>query len=165
MRDDVIIFILQGIIYKMNLLGLALILIYLIIQFIYTQKIYVYNYFFRLLALGIIFLIVSMFSFTNDSLFLKISFGLLIFYYAGLLFLIKKVYRKLNTLLVAKGFINKRYLDKDFTYINWNSKNPTSPDWWDEKLAKNPSWFDKLLSCILLLLPFEIFWLINFCYE
>lgn len=142
-----------------------LILIYFIVQFLYTQKIYTFNYFPRLLLFGLIFLVVSVFFTEKINSIIKVSLGLLMFYYSGLLFLIKKLYKRINALLIARKYLNNKFLDKDFTYVHWNSKNPTSAHWWDEKLALSPSWFDKLLSVLLLLLPFSIFWFINFCFE
>ena len=63
-------------------------------------------------------------------------------------------YRKINNFLVQKGLITNGHIDKDFTYVQWNSMNPTSAHWWDEKRARKPSWLDHILTFILLTLPF-----------
>lgn len=67
-----------------------------------------------------------------------------------ILFMIKKVYKKLNKLLVRKNLIKKEYVEKDFTYVYWSE---FIDDWWDEKLASKPSWLDYILTFLLLILP------------
>lgn len=74
-------------------------------------------------------------------------------------------YKKINKFLVENDFINPTYHGKDFTYLNWNSGNPTSPAWWDEKLALPPSWFDRALSYLLLIMPLLILWIVNFVFK
>jgi hypothetical protein len=85
-----------------------------------------------------------------------LNVSMLLFYYFILLLITKKVYKKVNKFFIQKNLIANEYTDKDFTYVQWNSLNPTSPDWWDEKRAKKPSWFDHLLTVLLLTLPFLI---------
>jgi len=150
---------------NMNLFGLISILLYFCVQFICTQKIYTNNYFFRLLIFGVINFCAAFYFLRSESIDLRINIGSLIFYYAFLLYLIKKSYKKINKLLVEKDFINDTYLEKDFTYMNWNSKNPTSSGWWDEKLTLPPSWLDRLLSYLLLITPLLILWGINYLFK
>ncbi len=66
-----------------------------------------------------------------------------------------------NNFLIQKNLVAKEHNGKDFTYVQWNSLNPTTPAWWDEKNAKKPSWFDHLLTLLLLTLPFLIGVLLN----
>ena len=65
-------------------------------------------------------------------------------------------YKKVNNFIGKYKLVAKEFENKDFTYVHWNSKNPTTPHWWDEKRAKKPSWFDYALTLFLLTIPFLI---------
>jgi len=77
---------------------------------------------------------------------------LLVFIFVLILFVIKKMYKKLNKLLIRKNLIKKEYSGKHFTYVLWDS-DVNIPDWWDEKLALKPSWLDYILTYLLLIFP------------
>ena len=145
----------------MYFFGIIIIIIFFCLQFFFTQNIYSKNYFIRLFVFAII-IPFSSFFFGDDHKFLEINIGLIIFYYAIFLLLIKVLYKKINRGLIRKNLLNNEYADKDFTYTQWNSHNTSVPYWWEEKFAFRPSWLDRVLSVALIIIPFIIFIIINF---
>lgn len=137
-------------------------LLYTCLHIFYSQIIYSKGYLKKfLIGTMLIPFIFFMFS-KHEKVITVINAGLICFYYILLLFIIKKTYKYINQKLIHKGFIDKAYSDKDFTYIQWDADLPATNDWWDEKIASKPSWLDRLITYIILLLPIVIFWFVNF---
>lgn len=82
------------------------------------------------------------------------SFSLILIYYSILLLVTKMAYKSINSFLIKLSIINKKFEHKDFTYLNWDSSNPTTPMWWDEQLAKSPSLLDLTFTFVLIAVPF-----------
>ena len=137
-----------------DIISIAIPLIFFFINIVWTQIIYKNKHlilwtFFSLL------LPAALFYFAPETSRVQVSnLSMLLFCYFILLVIIRKTYKRVNNFFVQKDLVGKGYADKDFTYVQWNSSNPTSGDWWDEKRAKKPSWFDHLLTFLLLTLPF-----------
>jgi hypothetical protein len=127
-------------------------IIYLLIQFVWTQKIYSKNLFKELLVLclltPLLTFIVAEKANRNEALIWTSIF----FWYLMTLFVIKRVYKTCNTFLIDKKLLKTDYLNKDFTYANTSDDG----DYWDEKLAKKPSWLDHILSISLFIIPIFI---------
>jgi hypothetical protein len=140
-----------------NILEIAIPFIFFLTNIVWTQKIYNGR---RLLLYTILSLLlpVTLFYFIPETSKVEImNLSLLLFYYFILLLTVKKIYKKVNHFFIQKNLIAISYNDKDFTYVQWSSLNPTSPDWWDEKRARKPSWLDYLLTYMLLAFPFLAF--------
>ncbi len=135
--------------------------LYFILHFVCTQIIYNKNYFVLLFSITLSLPIIFLFFLNEDKVITILNAGLNCFYYVLLLFIVKKTYKLVNRNLIQKGFLDKIYSNKDFTYIYWDGDIPSNNSW-NEKLASKPSWLDKLLTYILIILPILIFWLINF---
>jgi len=148
---------------KPEALFLLSMFVFFIIHIGYTQKIYSYNNLNTFLVFAFLFpvlLIIFNLGQTKENLIKIASFGSLLLSYYLLIFFLKKNYKKLNSFLIHKKWVNKKYADKDFTFVHWDGDGLIS-DYWDEKLANNPSWFDKLLTFLLLILPVIFVSLIN----
>lgn len=134
-------------------ISLGVIILFFIISFFYTQLLYAKNkflflYLFSLIILSITWLI----AITEDKI-AAINFGAIFLYYTSLLHVIKAKYTRLNNYLIRKKYLRDEFINKDFTYIHWNSLIPTNDIWWDKKLAGKPSWLDYILTYLLLILP------------
>jgi hypothetical protein len=124
--------------------------LFLIIHFLFTQKIYSGNYFIIAFLFSLVILFIPLLTINKIDWWKGIPMLSLILINVLILFMIKKVYKKLNKLLVRKNLIKKEYVEKDFTYVYWSE---FIDDWWDEKLASKPSWLDYILTFLLLILP------------
>ena len=133
-----------------SIISLITFSLFLILHFFYTQKIYFRSIFFILIVISLLLPIGFFFlSKEKDKLF-AVNFGLLIFYYMLLLWLIKICYKRLNQFLINKNLINMKFREKDFTYII--SDGDIIETWWD-KSAEPPSWLDYFFSILLFVLP------------
>ena len=140
---------------KSEALFLISLFVFFIIYLACTQKIYSHNNFTSFLIFAVIFpvlLIAFNLSQSKENLLKIASFGSIFLIYYVLIILLKKNYKKLNGFLIQKNWINRKYANKDFTFVHWDG-DAAIPDYWDEKLAFSPSWFDKILTLLLLLLP------------
>ena len=126
--------------------------LFLIIHFWFTQKIYSGNYFIIAFLFSLVILFAPLITTNKIDWREGILPQSLTFIYILILFVIKKIYKKLNNLLVSKNLIKKEYIGKDFTYVLWDS-DINIPNWWDEKLASKPSLLDNCLTFLLLILP------------
>jgi len=124
--------------------------LFLITHFWFTQKIYSGNYFIIAFLFSLVILFIPLLTINKIDWWKGIPMLSLILINVLILFMIKKVYKKLNKLLVRKNLIKKEYVEKDFTYVYWSE---FIDDWWDEKLASKPSWLDYILTFLLLILP------------
>ena len=133
-----------------SIISLITFSLFLILHFFYTQKIYFRSIFFILIVISLLLPIGFFFlSKEKDKLF-AVNFGLLIFYYMLLLWLIKICYKRLNQFLINKNLINMKFREKDFTYII--SDGDIIETWWD-KSAEPPSWLDYFFTILLFVLP------------
>lgn len=148
--------------YKIDIFYVLSFLSFFFIQIVYSQKIYNKNYFGFLLIVSLIYPSISLLFIKEEKIFTILLVSLLLPLYALLLLLIKVFYRKINKFFIKRKIVNILYKDKDFTYVQWNSKNPTSPRWWDEKQASPPSFLDNFLTLLLLVLPILIIIFISF---
>lgn len=82
-------------------------------------------------------------------------------YYFLFLLVVKINYRRINEYLKSKGFVTDDYLEKDFTFVNWDGDLPGSGFWWNTKLSSNPSKLDTVLTVLILIIPIILFSLIN----
>jgi hypothetical protein len=126
--------------------------LFFIVHFWFTQKIYSHNYFIIVLLFSLVILFGPLLTINKTDWQKNFPLLLLVFVFVLILFVIKKMYKKLNNLLIRKKLIKKEYSGKDFTYVLWDS-DVNIPDWWDEKLALKPSWLDYILTYLLLILP------------
>ena len=126
--------------------------LFFIVHFWFTQKIYSHNYFIIVLLFSLVILFVPLLTINKTDWLKNFPLLLLVFIFVLILFVIKKMYKKLNKLLIRKNLIKKEYSGKDFTYVLWDS-DVNIPDWCDEKLALKPSWLDYILTYLLLILP------------
>lgn len=146
---------------KVQFLVILSILLFFILHFGYTQKIYTYNNINSYLIFAVIFpalLIAFNFKRSQEDLFIIVSFSSIFLIHYLLLFLLKKNYKKLNSFLIRKNYISKKYENKDYTfviwrgYLQWSAFFPVD-DYWNKKPAHAPSGFDHLLSFLLLVTP------------
>lgn len=136
-----------------NEVGLLIFSVFLMLYFFLSQKIYSSKIFFVLIVFIISFSVFIYFflnrfypeSVTPTSVFLNL-------YHAVLLLLIKLTYKKLNSTLIKKNWVNSSFHNKDFTFVV-DSYEGIGSDSWNEKLASKPSWFDYLLSYLLFFGP------------
>lgn len=126
--------------------------LFFIIHFSFTQKIYSHNYFIITFLFSLVILFAPLFAIKKVDWLENMPLLSLVFIFVMILFVIKRVYKKINKLLVRRNLIKKEYTGKDFTYVLWDS-DTNIPDWWDEKLASKPSWLDYILTYLLLILP------------
>jgi hypothetical protein len=131
------------------------------VLFFLTQKIYSKNWFSYLFLFSIAFPVVLflIMKSENEQQIVWGSFVILI--YSFLLSLIKLCYKKINAFLVKKNFVDNKFQNKDFTYVEAGDYD----DYWNEKLALEPSWLDKILSFLLLLLPLTFIGIIAFLFS
>jgi hypothetical protein len=142
---------------KVDILFLLSISLFFLIHFSYTQKIYSNNSFKSFLVFVIIFpLLLLVFNLNQhkEDIVKLISFGAIFPIYYLLLLLLKKNYKKLNKYFIFKNWINEKYTDKDFTFVNGG--DGIISEYWDEKLATKPSWLDNLITFLLLILPIAL---------
>lgn len=146
---------------------LAPLLIFFIVHIFYTQKVYSQNKLTSLLIFSFSFplLIIVLNLGQSKEYLLKIaSVSSIFLIYYLLLILLKKNYKKLNSFLIFKKWVDKKYARKDFTFVYWDNDG-LIPDYWDEKLSSNPSWLDKLITFMLLILPVLFIALIHWVIE
>ena len=74
----------------------------------------------------------------------------------GKLWIIKKIYKKVNFYLINKKLVDSSFINKDFTYVLWDGDIPQLGHWWDKKRGTKPSWLDHLITMTLLLLPISL---------
>jgi hypothetical protein len=129
-------------------------LAFFLINIVFTQRVYRGRNLELWMILSLLFP-VMIFYFVRPPLQAQaLNWSMLLFYYFGFLLLIKRNYRKINHFLIEKDMVSKKFKDKEFTYVHWNSMDPSSTSWWDEELAGKPSWFDYLLTFFLFTVPF-----------
>jgi len=142
---------------KVDLLFIIVMFVFFTVHLVYTQKIYSNNSFSSFLIFSILFLAILVgFNLrqSKENLLKLISSGCIFLVYYLLLILLKKNYTRLNKFLIHKNWVNKKYSDKDFTFVYWDGDG-IIPDYWDEKLATKPSWLDSAFTFLLLILPFS----------
>lgn len=136
------------------IIGVLMIFIY--VNIFWTQKIYYRNKFAVNLLLSVIIPIIAFLVVKAPNKLDGINFGLILFHYTWLLFLIKLKYKDINSYLIKKGSVDTKFADKGFTSVNWDGDLPGSGDWRDEKRSTQPSWFDHLLTVLLFVLPISL---------
>lgn len=141
---------------KIELIILGVILIFIYINLCWTQKIYHKGKFINLTIFAIVISIITVILAKTGAKIDALNFGILILNYTWLLWLLKKNYRKVNSYLISKKFVDISFANKDFTYVWWDGDNPTAGNWWDEKRATKPSWFDHVITLALLILPISL---------
>jgi hypothetical protein len=128
--------------------------LYFYIHFFWSQRIYTYNYFIIAIIVSFIIPAISYFQIKNkDYWFENMPLTTLSFIHLILLFFVKITYKKFNNFLIGKKLLNDFYLNKDFTYVQWDSDVVGIGPWWDEKIAKKPSWLDNIITFLLLIFP------------
>ena len=131
------------------MLGVLSFLLYFIMYFGYTQKIYSRNYFIAAIIFSLAIPLISFFLTDDKQYWLRtvLPITLLNFIYVVVLIIVKIIYKNVNTFLIKKAMIKKEYSGKDFTYVMWDGDASTRPSsWW----MKN--WLPNLLGLIGLLL-------------
>lgn len=133
-------------------LGLINFAIFLTLCLVYTQEIYNKGSFRIPFLLSIILPAITFLSANKDNRFNLLLFSLIILYYSILLFILTKKYKKTNNAFVRRGWIDKRFENKEFTQVHWDGDIGSE---WSDKKASSPeySWFDNLISFLLLALP------------
>lgn len=137
--------------------------IYITLELSYTQKIYEnikLHYFLVSILIPFCFIVIR--KFDGEDYFKVINVGLLTFYYLFFLLILKRTYKKVNAYLIKKEYIDNLHLNKDFTYVLWDSDIPLAGKWWDKARALPPSWLDTLFSYLLLILPLSLMMLIAY---
>ena len=135
---------------------IGVILLFIYINVFWTQKIYYHNKFLFILILSAAIVFIAFLLARPGNKLDAINFGLIIFHYTWLLWLIKKIYKNVNSYLVKKRLLDVKFANKDFTCVNWDGDLPGSDHWWDEKRATKPSWLDHLITMLLFILPISI---------
>lgn len=141
--------------FKSENLGIINFFIFLIINIIFAQKIYLSNkiILFGLISLLHAFLVSIYFRQAEYSFKSTFIMSLIIFFNFLNIFLIKIFYKKINNFLIRKKIVKPIHLNKDFTHVSWDSDISGSSDNWDESRSLPPSGFDKFLSIIIIILP------------
>jgi hypothetical protein len=124
------------------------------VNLFFTQKIYNKGYIYITLLFSLLLPISILCFFPLKKSLPIFSFSLILIYYSILLLATKMVYKNVNSFLIKLSIINKKFEHKDFTYLNWDSSNPTTPMWWDKQLARSPSLLDLAFTFILIAIPF-----------
>ena len=137
-----------------NAFYFLILFIYFLVNLFFTQKIYNKGYVYIVLLISLLLPISIIILFPVKKFLPIFSFSLILIYYSILLLIIKSFYKKINSFLVNRSVIDKKFEQKNFTYLNWDSSNPTTPMWWDEKLASTPSALDLVFTFILIAIPF-----------
>jgi hypothetical protein len=137
-----------------NVFYFLILFIYSLVNLFFTQKIYNNGYVYITLLLSLLLPISVIILFPVNKFLPIFSFSLILIYYSILLLIIKNFYKKINSFLINGSVIDKKFEQKNFTYLNWNSSNPTTPMWWDKKLASLPSTLDLVFTFILIAIPF-----------
>jgi len=131
-------------------------IVFFIVHLFYTQIIY-QNKFKQFFIFSILyFLLLIGYSLNQNKIVLlnAISFGSICLIYYVLLRLLKIKYKAINSFFIRKNWVNKKYADKDFTFVYLD--DGVIDDYWDEKLATPPSWLDKMLTFLLSILPISL---------
>ncbi len=144
---------------SLSLVLLAVFFLFFIIYFFQTQEIYSkdrfkYLFLISLAIPGLLFFVAA-----DDKKLDTLNYGLLIFYYTLLLWLIKINYKRVNQFFVDRKLVDINFSNKDFTLSIYSDYDD---DTWDEKLSSPPSWLDKVLSYLLLILPVLFIILVNY---
>ena len=118
--------------------------------FFLSQKIYTHNKFsYAFIAVSAI--SVVMFLVSKKEIYNKVIFcAAVLFFYILLLWTIKKMYSILNNFFIKKQWLNKKFINKDFTWVeldDWGDKI------WNKEITTTPSPLDYFLTMILLLAP------------
>lgn len=136
----------------MTALGLLVFIVFLVIYFFASQKLYQTRYSFLLLLL-LFFSTIALLGFlfiTYKKHDVKVPFLLLSFcFYMVMIIGIKAYYKKINNFLVSKNMVNNKFGGKEYTFAFVFLYTLV----WDKKKASPPSWFDSLLSMALLVIP------------
>jgi hypothetical protein len=141
---------------RIEIIVLGVFLLFVYINLWWTQKIYSKSKFIFLTLLSIAIPVVAFLLSKSDNKVTAINFGLIIFNYTWLLWLIKKTYKRLNSYFIKKKLIGAGFATKDFTHVQWDGDNATVGDWWDEKRATKPSWLDQVITLALFILPISL---------
>ena len=135
-----------------NIIVIGLFLLFFVVQFSLTQTIYSKNWLILLVGCSLVIPAVLFFISRQDKRIDSVIVGLLLFYYAIILTVIRQVYRPINSFLIKRRLVAPEYENKDFTYVIWTN-SWQSTDTWDRKLAAKPSWLDYVFTAGLLMLP------------
>ncbi len=142
----------------MEILGTIIFVVFLIINFFYTQRIYnsgkvlLMLFFFGIVSIPIAYFInIKEYEFMQ-----KLNFLLLLFYYLLLLFIIKLTYKTIINFFCSYKLVDKKNVNKDFTYVLWVSDVGGAEEYWDENLAHKPIWVDEIITLLLIVIPILI---------
>lgn len=145
-----------------NIIYFTILTFFFAINLLFTQQIYSKGWIYFLLMFSLLPpLSVIVLLPLKQSLQL-FSFSLILIYYSILLLLIKRNYKSMNSFLIRLSIMEKKFKHKDFSYLNWNSSNPTTSPWWNNKLADPPSPLDIILTVSLIVMPFLLYGLTSF---
>ena len=137
--------------------------VYFLIQYFFTQTIYSKNKFALLFIFSVAIFCFMFFlniPFFRENKSLITAIGAIPIFYTLILFIVKKTYFLLNQFFISRKCISQKNIEKDFTYFLWSQNfywPQTKSDtfhWWDEKLAQKPTKLDRLLTGVVLFLPF-----------
>lgn len=145
---------------KITLLALLSQMVFFIVYFFYTQKIY-NNSLKTLLVFSVTFstaLTLFCLDQNKEDLFKIIPCSCICLVYYLLLTLLKANYKTLNNFFIQKGWVKEKYNGKDFTFVIL--AHDEIPDYWDEKKAVPPSSLDKFITFFLFIIPILLVWLV-----
>lgn len=146
----------------MAVLGLIIFILFLVINFFLTQKIYDSNKiaYSALIAL-ITSIILSFLIKTEGHDFIeRLNLCLVFFYYLIILLFIKISYKKILAVLSKKKYGTNNISSKDFIYVLWVS-DAGGEHYWDNKIQNKPNWLDEILSLMLIIIPIIICVFVN----
>jgi hypothetical protein len=139
-----------------DILQIGILIGYLWVNIAWSQKVYSGGRFALLILISIIAACILLFFIPEKFKIQTFHLSMLFSYYFVLLLILKSSYKAINKFFIDKKLTPIEFAEKDFTYVHWNSMNPTSPAWWDEKLASKPSWFDRILTLLIITVPLLI---------
>lgn len=132
-----------------SIISIAVFLLFFIVLYFKTQKLYSKNQFLLSFFLSLIIPITLFFISDKENQIKFLCFGSIFFFYTVLLFGIKKCYSRLSQFLIDRQLLDGKFSGNSFTHVTTGQYG----SYWDKKLGSNPSWLDYLLSASLLFLP------------